>query len=68
MVTQSNHPNHSGSAVLACTLLKKVLSDLAKISMQSQLIFMQKQSNFYYFRCLFRSRLKEKVFMDDPHY
>ena len=50
MVTQNILPIHSGySAVLACILVRKVPSDLAKIimnSLKSQLFLMQKQSNF----------------------
>ena len=50
MVTQNILPIHSGySAVLACILVRKVPSDLAKIimnSLKSQLFLMQnKQSN-----------------------
>ena len=50
MVTSINLPNHLGSAVLPCTLVRKVSSYLAKIIMnflKSQLILMQKQGNIF---------------------
>ena len=51
MVSQSRLPNHLGSAVFACTLMRKVPSDIAKMimnSLKSKLnILMQEQSIFF---------------------